>query len=121
VFVGEFVRTEEDPESGVCRGASSLLLQAVEVLGGTSERQHRANGVMARLASADETGGAMFVPNPGESSSLKAPPHFGRGQQVFVVVDRDGMSGQMNVVAEAIPVNAARARIEALGAPCWTR
>jgi len=107
VFVGEFVRTEEDPESGYAEALRSFYFKPLKSWHG--------------LASADETGGAMFVPNPGESSSLKAPPHFGRGQQVFVVVDRDGMSGQMNVVAEAIPVNAARARIEALGAPCWTR
>jgi len=107
VFVGEFVRTEEDGESGYAEALRRFYFKPLKSWHG--------------LASADETGGVMFVPNPGQRSSLAAPPHFARGQQVFVVVDRGGMSGQMNVLAEAIPVKAAQARIEALGAPCWNR
>ena len=107
VFVGEFVGAKDDSESGYAHALRSYRFKPLRSWRG--------------VASADETGGVMFVPGASDPAPHKTLPHFTRGQAVFVVVDLGGMSGLMAVVSEAIPVDAARARIMALGAPCWTR
>jgi hypothetical protein len=105
VFLGEFVRAKDDDESGYAEALRMFYFKPLEAWRG--------------VTSADEIGGALFLVNGSERA--KAVPHFRPGQRVFVVLDLGGMSGNLRVVAEAISQSAARSRIAALGAPCWTR
>jgi len=107
VFLGEFVATMDDDESGYAHALRGYTFKPLQAWRG--------------LASAKETGGVLFLPNASDPPPRAVPPRFRRGQQVLVVVDRGGMSGKMEVISEMIPREAARARIEALGPPCWTR
>ena len=106
MFVGEFVKTVDDDESGYAEALRQYYFKPSIAWHG--------------IKSDDVVTAVMFIPTPSENAPPPLPS-FSPGQKVFVVVDLDGMSGSMPVIQQAIAVERAQTELAGLGAPCWSR
>jgi hypothetical protein len=107
VFLGEFVASKDDDESGYAHALRFYSFKPVKAWRG--------------VASPDEIGAVVFLPNASDNLPHHELPALRRGQEALVIVDRGGISGKMQILSEAVPRETARSRIEALGPPCWVR